>query len=143
MEQTLRVVIQTPDTVYFDGQAQWIRVQTEGGELEIHPKHVSAMGSVVFSPVIVKQDDQTITYYIRQGVIRVDNEENSVHVLAFSCEKESDVTQTSIKEYMNFVLEKLDSGEDMTDIQTTYLQEQQASLEKLLQVVQNDKQKKA
>lgn len=143
MEQTLRIVIQTPDAVHFDGQADWIRVQTEGGELEIHPKHVHVMGSIVFSPVVVKQDDQTITYYVRQGVVRMDNEGNTVHLLAFSCEKESDITQTSIKEYMNFVLEKLESGEDMTTIQTRYLQEQQASLEKLLQVVQNDTQKKA
>lgn len=143
MKQTLRIVIQTPDTVHFDEQADWIRVQTEGGEWEIHPKHVNAMGSFVFSPVIVQKSDERITYYLRQGVVRMDNEENIVHVLAFSCEKESDITQTSIKEYMNFVLEKLESGEDMTTIQTTYLQEQQASLEKLLQVVQHDISKKA
>lgn len=134
METTLRVVLQTPDKVFFDGQADWVRIETEGGELEIHPKHVSAMGSVIFAPVRIHHDDKLLTYYVRQGVMRVDNEENAVFILGFSCEKEEEISETSIKGYMDFILDKLENDEDLSDIQITYLKEQQVSLEKLLQV---------
>lgn len=143
MENTLRVVLQTPDTIYFDDQADWVRLETEGGELQIHPRHVNAMGSIVFSQVRVHHDNQLSTFFVRQGVMRVDNESNTVVILAFACEKESEVTESSIREYMNLVVEQIAADAELSEMQTAYLTEQKASLERLLSVVSKGGNKKA
>ncbi len=143
METTLRVVLQTPDTIYFDDQADWIRLETEGGELQIHPRHVNAMGSIVFSQVRIHHNNQLSTFFVRQGVVRMDNATNTVVVMAFACEKESEVTQASIREYMDMVVAQLGSDEELSEMQTSYLKEQQVSLERLLNIVTKETKNKA
>jgi ATP synthase F1 epsilon subunit len=136
METTFKLTIQTPDQIRFEGDVASVLLETEGGQIKILPQHVHAMGSILFSEVRIEHGNQEEVYFVRNGIIKVDNESNEVSLLAFDVEKKDELTHASIKEYMDFVVDALENDEDLADIQVQYLKDQRASLDRLLNITQ-------
>lgn len=132
----LQLVIHSPEKELFSGDVDSIRIETELGEMEILPDHVSMIGSLLFSPIRVKQGEHDWLFYVRQGIVTVVREKEQVTIIGLSCDKDTEVDHKTIKEYMDFILDKLEKDEDLSDVQIKFLQEQKASLERLIDVVE-------
>ncbi len=62
----------------------------------------------------------------------VSNEENSVTLLALSCEKRKEISLQTTKEYLEFIAQKLKEGKDLNQYQITHLESEKITLEMTL-----------
>ena len=129
---TFELLIQTPDHEAYRGPADLVTLSTDTGELQILPGHASLLGTITYTPVRVKSGNVTTDFVLRQGFVFVDQENNSAHVLGLSCEKTDEVNEITAKEYLQFVLSKLDKPEELNAYQLKHLEGQKMSLEKQL-----------
>ena len=129
---TFDLLIQTPDHEAYRGPADLVTLSTDTGELQILPGHASLLGTITYTPVRVKSGNVTTDFVLRQGFVFVDQENNSAHVLGLSCEKTDEVNEITAKEYLQFVLSKLDKPEELNAYQLKHLEGQKMSLEKQL-----------
>ena len=130
---TFELLIQTPDHEAYRGPADTVTLSTDTGELQIMPQHASLLGTITYTKVRVKSGNMTTEFMLRQGFVFVDQEKNSVHVLGLSCEKTDEVNEITAKEYLQFILTKLDKPEELNAYQLKHLEGQKMSLEKQLE----------
>jgi len=129
---TFELLIQTPDHESYRGPAEIVTLSSDTGEMQILPGHASMLGTITYTPVRVKNGNMTTEFVLRQGFVFVDQEQNSVHVLGLSCEKTDEINEVTAKEYLHFVLSKLDKPEELNAYQLKHLEGQKMSLEKQL-----------
>ncbi len=130
---TFDLLIQTPDRECYRGPAELLTVSTDTGEMQVLPGHASLLATITFSPVRLKNGAHQEEFVLRQGFVFVDQEKNSVQVLGLSCEKTEEVNEVTAKEYLQFVLSKLDKPAELNEYQLRHLEGQKLSLEKQLE----------
>jgi F0F1-type ATP synthase epsilon subunit len=130
---TFDLLIQTPDREAYKGPAELLTLSSDTGELQILPGHASLLGTITYTPVRVKSGTTTMDFVLRQGFVFVDQIKNSVQVLGLSCEKTDEVNEITAKEYLQFVMSKLDKPEELNAYQLKHLEGQKLALEKQLQ----------
>lgn len=126
--QQLSLIIQTPDHVAFEGAVDSVSLVTELGEMEIFSNHADLVGTILFSRVVVHIGKHEEDFFARLGMVFVDNTENTVRILAQYCVKVKEFDHLSIKEYRQFVQDKLQSREGLNGLQITHLEESELSL---------------
>ena len=84
MANTFYLTVRTPEAEVVSQEVNSIKVVTEGGVIEIYPKHASLTGSIIFSRLDIRTDKEDIDYLIQRGIIFV------------SVENELDSTSNSI-----------------------------------------------
>lgn len=136
MNDYFNLIIQTPRQIFFQGEANYIGLTTELGDMEIYPKHATLVASISFSKTKIKHADHEKDLLMRNGLFIVNNEKNEVKILVQYCEKITDIDFKTIKEYQNFVLEKLKKKEGLNDFQIKHLEEESTSLEKMVEVIE-------
>lgn len=72
---------------------------------------------------------------MRNGLVLMNNETSEVKLLVEYCHKIADINFESIHEYRMFIEEKLKNKEALNSFQVVYLEEQQASLKKMIEVI--------
>ena len=137
----LQVKIKTPEKRYYFGPADSVFLETGDGEMEIFSGHAPLVGTIGFSRVFVKEEGKEYDFLVRQGLLFIDPEKNSVNVLAYTVEKFADANIKTIEEYMKFILEKLKAKEDLNKYQLRYLEEQKLTTEKMMEVLEYNQKK--
>lgn len=134
MENKFKLVIQTPEKPVFDGEARSIALTLEGGRVVVMANHASMVGTVKFTSatVVTGSDEETERFIVRQGVLNFDNASNTCRLMAYYCEKESEVSIEDAKEYLEFIESELAKGSDLSEFQIEYLENEKIAVNKQL-----------
>jgi F0F1-type ATP synthase epsilon subunit len=129
----LTVKITSPEATVFDGVADALTVTTEVGTIQILPGHTNFIGTVSFSKVFVRTGNTTHEYFARHGIVAADQNANEARLMAFSCESVGETRIDTIREYQRFITDQLNHPEALNDFQIRYLQDQAASLSRMIE----------
>lgn len=127
---SFNLLIQTPDREMYNGPAEVLTLSTDTGEMQVLPGHMSMLGSITYSAVRAQRGANHQDFVLRQGFLLVDQETSDVRVLGMSVEKTEELDVVSAKEYLAFILSKLDKPDELNKYQLTFLEGQKIALEK-------------
>lgn len=133
----MHVTIRTPDATRYDGSATLLTGASELGDLQVYPGHVGMTATIGFSRLVVENGEHVESFFVRQGFLHTDPASNRTEVLGLSCEKIEEVDVKSLREYHDFILEKLKNHENLNAYQTKFLEESQAAVETQLKQSEN------
>ena len=128
MSNTLHLTIRTPEAEILDKEVSSLKVNTEGGEIEVYPHHASLTGSILFGKLEVRTDHTEVEYLVRRGILFVSVENNRVQILCYSCKEMKDVEYKTAREYLEFITDKLRSGHDLNEFQIRYLESEKIAM---------------
>ena len=131
----LRVQLMSPEGVEYEGEAESVLVTTEAGQVEIFPGHTNFVSPIAYSKTLIKNGQTAQEFYVRHGLVTVDQFANTVSIMGFACQKVSDIRYESLLEYHATVLEQLQSRESLSALQVQFLEDQATSVEQLVEVV--------
>lgn len=137
MMQTFKFTLRTPEKDLFEGKAQSVTVALESGEMQIYAGHASITGSIGFSSLKIVCEGKDETFFARNGIISFDNGNNSGSILTLHCEKKSEMSLQTAKDYLSFIDEKLSSGEDLSAFQIHHLEGEKIAIEEQIKQVQS------
>lgn len=132
MQETFELSIRTPNQDIFSGEVQGLKISTEGGDMEVFANHASVTASLLFTPVVVTTDKEE-EFIARNGLFLFDNASNKATILALNCEKKSEVSHQTVKEYLQFIETQLAEGKDLSDFQILYLKGEQLAVEQQME----------
>ncbi len=131
MSKNLTLTIRTPEKEVFSGKVKSVKMITEQGLLIVLPKHASLTGAVSFSPLVFTDEKgNEENFVVRRGIVMVSNKHNAIDVMTFTCERKSEISPTSAKEYLAFVKKELEKGTDLSDFQIKFYEEEKYVIEK-------------
>lgn len=131
--KTFKLSIRTPLTTAFSEEVSEFHVDTETGRMVVLPGHADLTGSVIFSKVVIKFGDTVAKYFIKNGILNVDRHHNSVELLCMAADEASDVTLTSVQEYLDMIGEKLENHDSLSDYHIIFLKKEHFALKKQLE----------
>ena len=131
--KTFTLSIRTPLRTAFAKEVSEFHIDTETGRMVVLPGHTDLVGSIVFSKAVIKFEDTVSKYFIKNGILNVDHYNNSVEVLCMSADEVSDVSLTSIQEYLDMISEKLKNHESLSEYQIIFLKQEHFALKKQLE----------
>lgn len=135
----MRCILRTPLTTLFDGEATRIAGVTEYGTIEIYPGHVALTATIDFSEFEIEHEHVIERFFAQQGFLHTNPDDDKTEIHVLSCEKKEEVDVKSLKEYREFILDKLGKGEELGEFQLRHLEESKVALEKMLEVVREEK----
>lgn len=127
----------TPEQVLFKGEVASVRIKTEEGILEIHPKHATLVGSVLASEVRITlpNNDQEV-FLARDGFLTFNNVLNEAEIVVLWGKPEAKVDKKTIVEYFDFLKKELENSENLNPYQLQYLHKESYSSEQLISLVE-------
>lgn len=128
-------VIRTPEGMSFQGNVESVSLTLEGGDVQCFADHASMTGSVAFSPVVIGSNGNTETYMVRNGMFLFDNKTGQASLLVLASQKKSEMSMETVKEYHDFIIEKLRSGADLSEFQIKYLEGERLAVEQQLETI--------
>ena len=129
-----KLTIRTPQKEIYGGDVESVYVTTELGDMEILPGHAAFSGNIIFSPVIIRKNAHIIEdFLVQRGIIFFSNTKNEAYLLAQHIEKREEIDFTSVKEYLSFIEKKLNEGNDLSDFQYKFLENEKLALVKTLE----------
>lgn len=130
MKAAFTFTLHTPEKTCFEGEAFVVSLATEdGGEMEILAHHASLTGAVRFSPVKIKKENKEETFIVRNGIIAFDNAGNRGALLAYHCEKRSEISLKTAQEYLEFLNARLAKHESLNAFQVHHLEGERIAVE--------------
>jgi len=140
MKKDLKLTIRTPEKKVFEGKAQFIKLFTEQGLIKIFPRHAALTGVIDFSPMVfMDHEGNEENFVAKRGTLMVSNKDNSVDVMVFDCERKSELSPTTAKDYLKFIEEEMKKGTDMSDFKIKFYQEEKYVIEKQIKYLENVK----
>lgn len=127
-----KLTIRTPYETLFNGDAEDLQFASEEGELGIHEDHADLTASVNFTHIIVEEDNKQETYLARRGTFLFNNETNEATFLLAYCEKESEVDYKTVEEYIQFLEQQLEEGQNLSEFQLLYLKGERIAVEEMV-----------
>ncbi len=132
--ENFKLTIRTPEKEIYAQKVESMHFDSEGGEMEVFGNHASVTASIIFSPVIVKENSKNQDRYMaRNGIFAFNNETNEATLLALHCEKDSEVNKKTAAEYLEFVKKQLAEGKDLSQFQILYLQGEKIAIEEQIE----------
>jgi F0F1-type ATP synthase epsilon subunit len=122
------VIIRTPTTEPYAGPADMLRLSTEQGDMEMFSGHAPLAGTVLFSNVRVTRGDHREDFWARNGVVLMDPASNVAQVLVQRCERRDEIDYKSAKEYLDFILARLDRPDELNKYQVQFLEEEKLAV---------------
>ena len=128
--KTFQLSIKTPVETILEVEAKELRINTESGRMCILPGHAALTGYVMFSKMMVIFEKTTEEFFVKNGILFVDQNENSVQLLCLSCEETSEVTLTTIEEYIKMVEKQIKEKKYESEYQLEFLKKEAFALTK-------------
>ncbi len=125
-----------PTKDWFSGPVDSVHFATKSGEMEILPGHVSLVGIIDFSLVKIRKNGHIDEFLIRHGAVSIDPEGEGARIMAQDVQDRKHLDKKSLKEYLDFVTEKLKKPDELSKFQIDFLEEQKGSLEKSFQILE-------
>jgi ATP synthase F1 epsilon subunit len=136
MANTLKLSVRTPESEIIDQEVNSLKIMTEGGEIEIYPNHASLTGKITFGKLDIRTDEKEYEYLVKSGILFVSVENNAVQILCFSCQEVQDIEYKTAKEYLDFIDERLKSGDSLNEYQMKYLEGEKIAMVKQVALVE-------
>lgn len=133
----MQFVLRTPEKTCFDGPIERLSGATELGELQVYPGHAAMTATISFSRLKIEKGEHVETFMVRQGFLHTDPDANRTEVVCLVCSKLNEMDVKSLREYREFILQKLEKHEDLNQYQVKHLTESQAAVEKQLEETDN------
>ncbi len=127
------LTIRTPYDDIFSGDVNSLTFDSESGQVQILENHASITISIAFSPVQVEAPDFEENFFGRSGLFLFDNETNSGVLLFNHCEKKSEISFQSIKDYAEFITKQLEEGHELSEFQLLFLKNEKVAVEKQME----------
>jgi len=124
--------IKTPLESVYSGEVNSLLVGTESGEMLVLPHHTALVGSIVFSNIVISNENKIEEYSVRNGFLNIDNAANTVEILCVNCEKKQTVNYTSVESYLKFLDKELE-GKDVNEYQLQFLENEKFAVVKQLE----------
>lgn len=128
-----KLTIRTPNEDIFSGEINSVTYTAEDGDMQVFENHASLTATIAFSPIVVEVEDREENFLGRNGLFLFDNETNSALMLLNYCERKSEVTYQSAKEYVDFITKQLEEGKDLSEFQMTYLNNEKIAVEQQME----------
>lgn len=139
MTTTFHLTIRTPEGEIFSKRILSISIATEGGELQVFAHHASMTASILFSIMKIHMEEADIDYAVQQGILFVSVEDNTATLLCYSCKAVKDIEYKTAKQYLEFIEEKLRSGENLNEYQIKYLENQRIGMVQQIEILEEQK----
>ena len=124
------MTLRTPTRILFDGEAHALRLKNDLGRMEVLPGHATLLGSILHSKVYVRHGDTEEKYIMNQGSMAIDGKGN-VKILADDAHKEQELTVANMREYLEHLVEQMES-EELNEYQVKFLQERRQALQQAI-----------
>ncbi len=128
MDNQFKIIIQTPEKELVNKMVESAYLTTEVGDMMLLPGHSAFSASMTYSPIVLKNGDQTEEYLAYSGVIFFSNTQNEAHVLVQRADVKDKVDYDGLKAYLKLVEERLKSGETLSDIHMRFLEGERVAL---------------
>jgi F0F1-type ATP synthase epsilon subunit len=128
MKQISLVTIRTPDQTLSFQDVDWINLVTEDGPLVVYAKHASLTAKISFSVVRVKHGNLEEGFMVRNGLLFINNDQNSVTLLAYTLDQVTEVSIETIEAYLARVKDQLAGSVPLLPIQFRYLENERLTL---------------
>lgn len=134
----LTVTLRSPEFTATSEDASSLSVTTTMGPTIIYPKHASLVGTINFSQVVISGPNKAVDHYmVRNGLIYIDHEKNSVVISALFCDLISETNIDTVAEYLLQVESMLEKGKTLPPIQYTYLKNERLALIEQIKVLKS------
>lgn len=132
------LTIRTPYEDIFSGEVKSLLFSAEeAGEMQIFEDHASLTATVDFSPIVIEENDKDEHFLGRNGTFLFNNEENSAVLLLTYCQKKSEVTYKTVKEYAEYITKQIEEGHELSEFQINYLSNEKIAVEKQMEEVED------
>lgn len=135
MKQISLVTIRTPDQTLSFQDVDCINLVTEDGPLVVYAKHASLTAKISFSVVRVKHGNLEEGFMIRNGLLFINNDQNSVTLLAYTLDQVTEVSIETIEAYLARVKDQLAGEVSLLPIQFRYLENERLTLIQQLNIL--------
>ncbi len=127
--------LRTPTDTVLHGEAQSLQVDTEIGRMIVLPGHAALTGTVLFSKIVVVHGEKTDSYYVKNGILFIGKQQDTVELLCMNCDHTSQLNRASVEEYLATIKERLKDRQSLGDYQLKFLEREQFALEEQVKVV--------
>lgn len=134
-----KLTIRTPYEDIYVGKAKSLRFADEEGALEILPHHAAFTATLVFSPIVIIEENKEETFLARNGIFLFNNEKNEGTMLVNYCEKKSEISYQTVEEYAKFIEQQLEEGHDLSEFQVLFLRNERVAVEQQMRVMDEKK----
>ncbi len=128
MHKNLKLILRTPEAELVNKEVESVYMTTEAGDLMLLPGHSAFSASISYSPVILRDGQTEETYLSYGGVVFFSNTKNECHILAQRADLKEKVDYDGLKSYLKLVQERIENGEDLSDIHMRYLEGERVAL---------------
>ncbi|MBP6084761.1 hypothetical protein KA517_00790 [Candidatus Gracilibacteria bacterium] len=135
MKQISLVTIRTPDQTLSFQDVDCINLVTEDGPLVVYAKHASLTAKISFSVVRVKHGNLEEGFMVRNGLLFINNDQNSVTLLAYTLDQVTEVSIETIEAYLARVKDQLAGSVPLLPIQFRYLENERLTLTQQLTIL--------
>lgn len=133
------LTIRTPYEDLFNGEVNSLTFSAdESGEMQILDHHASLTAAISFSPIIIEEDNKDEYYLGRNGSFFFDNNNNKGVLLLNYCQKKSEVSYKSAKEYADYITKELEEGHELNELQTLYLSHEKIAVERQIEEAEEE-----
>ncbi|EKD93880.1 MAG: hypothetical protein ACD_28C00035G0017 [uncultured bacterium] len=130
MTNAFKLTIRTPEGEVYHKEAKSIAFNDEDGQNQIFAHHASLTSTILFSHVIVEEEEMEEKFLARNGLFLFNNQENTGLLLALYCEKKSEISHQTAAQYLKFLEKQLAEGNDLSEFQVLYLEGEKLAVEK-------------
>lgn len=128
MSKTFHLILRSPDQTFIHESVDSLAVMTDKGPTIVYAKHASLTATITFSIIRVLEGDLEQKYALRTGVMFINNDQNTVTILANTCDLVSTIAISTVTEYLQYVEEQLAKGKELVPIQFKYLENERLTL---------------
>lgn len=133
MAKKFKLSIETPEGTVLNQEVESITLNAEDGQIQVLAKHISFMTSIKYSRVSILIDDENSeTLLCRNAVFTFNNDTNEGKLIAEYCKFETEVSTESITDYLKFLEEQLAKGNDLSQFQLVYLENEKFAVKKMM-----------
>lgn len=110
--KTFKFTFRTPfATIEADQEIEWVTLNTSGGSVKILPHHASLIDHIEFSFVRYRYGQKEYLYFVRSGVLHVNNEKNEVDLHCLFADQVDKTVHTTVDEHLRWIKDQLEKHE--------------------------------
>ncbi len=130
MQDTLKLILRTPEAELVNKEVESVYLTTETGDMMLLPGHSAFSGSITYSEVILRDGQTEEDYVTYSGVVFFSNTNNTCRILVQRADLKDKIDYDGLKAYLKLVQERIEKGQDLSDIHMRYLEDQRVALVK-------------
>lgn len=130
MQNTLKLILRTPEAQLVNKEVESVYLTTETGDMMILPGHSAFSGSITYSQITLKDGQTQDDYVAYSGVVFFSNTNNTCRILAQRADLKDQIDYDGLKAYLKLVQERIEKGQDLSDLHIRYLEEERVALVK-------------